>query len=160
MEEKEYISNRVEDQINWYSKKSSSCQRWYKGCRIFEIVLAVSIPLVTLLIHNNYCLKIYTAAIGLLIAIAAGLQSLNKWHENWIAYRATSENLKQEKYMYLTRAGLYSRYDDSTCFKEFASRCETIISSENINWTQLQQTECHKISHKKGDNASPSGARS
>lgn len=44
MTEEEYISQRLDNQIDWYSKKNSFCQTWYKALRVVEIIAAAIIP--------------------------------------------------------------------------------------------------------------------
>ena len=41
----EYIDQRLDAQIKWYSEKSSHAQKMYKRSQIIEIVLASSIHL-------------------------------------------------------------------------------------------------------------------
>ena len=62
--------------------------------------------------------------------------SLFNHQKNWIEYRKTSELLKQEKFMYLFKSGVYrdEKYPNIT----LVERCETMISNENINWANLQ----------------------
>lgn len=153
LNEDDYMKTRVDDQIKWYSEKSSDAQWWYKVYKRVVLLLSMSIPIAALVLKVEGCLKLYVAIAGAIIAIMEGLQSLNKYHENWISYRATSETLKQEKYMYLTKAGVYSCLSDENRFQDFAARCETIISSENINWAQSQQHECASASHRNGVNS-------
>lgn len=62
---------------------------------------------------------------------------MNKYHENWIQYRSTAEILKHEKFLYLTRSGGYK--NSSASFNELVERCESIISSENVDWVQLHK---------------------
>lgn len=38
--------------------------------------------------------------------------------------------------MYLTKTGVYNS-PDTDYFKTLVERCETIISKENLNWTNL-----------------------
>ena len=42
--EAEYLEQRLDDQINWYSKKSSANQAAYKRLRLVEIIAAAAIP--------------------------------------------------------------------------------------------------------------------
>jgi hypothetical protein len=44
MNEEEYIGNRLEDQINWYDKKSIWHQKWFKRLQVYQIIAAVLIP--------------------------------------------------------------------------------------------------------------------
>lgn len=144
MSEEEYLENRLEDQIQWYSKKSTSNQCWYKALKITDTVLALSI--VPLGYYSSLCpaIKYVCSVAGIVIAFSNLLQNLNKYHENWIQYRSTAELLKHEKHLYLTRSGGYA----SACspFNDLVERCESIISSENIDWAQLHKSEpCKKV---------------
>jgi len=44
MGEQEYFEQRLDDQINWYDKKSVFNQQRYKQLRTAEIVLSLLIP--------------------------------------------------------------------------------------------------------------------
>lgn len=65
--------------------------------------------------------------------------SLLRYQDLWTSYRHICELLKKEKYMYLTKTGVYR--DAELPFQDLVERCETIISSENINWTNLNQNK-------------------
>ena len=47
MDINEYIQSRVDDQINWYSKKSQMAQKRYKIFQTVEIIMAALIPLLS-----------------------------------------------------------------------------------------------------------------
>lgn len=40
----EYVETRLDDQIDWYDRKSQENQAWYKRLRLIEIVAAGLIP--------------------------------------------------------------------------------------------------------------------
>lgn len=40
----EYVERRLDDQINWYDRKSDANQLWFKRLRFAEIVAAAIIP--------------------------------------------------------------------------------------------------------------------
>ena len=44
MKEEEYIKDRLEKQLTWYSKESQYNQKFYKRLRLAEIVAAALIP--------------------------------------------------------------------------------------------------------------------
>lgn len=133
---KEYINDRLNDQIRWYSNKSSSAQQIYKILRLISIVLSASIPLIIGLVSINDLWQYVIGIMGVIITVIEGWLSLAKYHENWIEYRSISEFLKHEKYMYLTKTGIY-RNDDN--FKYLVERVENIISKENINWSNMNK---------------------
>lgn len=131
--ETEYVSARLDDQINWYSTKSTYCQTRHKVLRILEVVSAALIPFLSALGTNIPCTSWIVGSLGALIAICAASSGIFKFHENWIQYRATSEQLKHEKYLFLARAAPYA---DSDAFHVLVHRVEGLISKENSTWTQ------------------------
>lgn len=144
MLESEYIEKRLKDQIAWYSKKSTTNQNWYKRLKYFDNALALLIVPASYYSCSCYWLNYFVIAAGLLISFSNFLQSINKYHENWIHYRTTAELLKHEKYLYETMSGGYK--DSSNAFNLLVERCESIISSENIDWAQLNKGEpCKKL---------------
>lgn len=129
----EYIQTRVDNQIEWYDKKSISCQKKYKIAQVIKIILATLIPLLSSYSKNNWVIAIIIGIFGAGIAIAESLSKLNKWHENWIEYRATCELLLYQKYLYITKSSPYdSRLDNIDNI--FIHNIENIISSENNKW--------------------------
>lgn len=143
----QYISERLDDQINWYDKKSSWNQKRYKRLRIITISLAVMIPFLTGLIDENSkdLLKILIGVSGAMVAIIEGFQSTYKFQENWIQYRTTTESLKHQKMLFLTQSGPYAS-DDS--FSVLVENVEALISKENSDWRQNFKTKEH---NKKND---------
>src|SRR6266700_1103477 len=96
---------RLDDQIEWYDKRCAQNQRIFKLLKIVVIAAAALIPFLAGITTVPAWL---TGALGMLIAITEGVQQLNQYHANWIAYRPTSEALKHEKYLYLGKAGPYA----------------------------------------------------
>lgn len=137
MDEEAYLRERLENQIKWYSAKSKSAQNWYKWLKYLDNLLALLI--VPCSYYSDMCwwFKYAGVAAGIIIAFTNFLQSINKYHENWIQYRSTAEILKHEKFLYLTNSGGYK--DSPTAFNDLVERCESIISSENVDWAQLHK---------------------
>ncbi|KAA8710011.1 DUF4231 domain-containing protein [Lactococcus garvieae subsp. garvieae] len=140
MKEGEYLKTRLDDQLNWYDKKSQRYKKAYLFSRITSIILAILIPLFSGLAKDfGWWIFNLIAVIGAVIALIEGVSSLLKYQENWISYRTIAETLKHEKYMFLTKTGVYK--DVESPFTDLVERVETIISSENVNWANLQQNE-------------------
>jgi len=118
---------RLDDQLAWYDRKAGSNRRWYLTLRITVIVAAAVVPLFSLL---NF--KFVTSALGALIVIVEGIQQLNNFHDNWLRYRATAEDLKHEKYLYAAGAGAYRAADDAK--RLLAERVEELLSTERGRW--------------------------
>ncbi|MDH3443607.1 MAG: DUF4231 domain-containing protein [Deltaproteobacteria bacterium] len=132
MNPEEYLKNRVDDQIQWYDRKSASNQRWFRRLRIVEIVAAALIPLLAVYPGLDE-LRIVVAFLGLVIAVIAGVLGLFQFQENWTTFRSTSESLKQEKYLFLTKTEPYHQKDP---FPLFVQRVEGMMSKERSAWAQ------------------------
>ena len=123
----QYIEERLNNQIQWYSQKSQHAQKMYKIFQVTEIIIAAAIPLLSGYATDCITIAIIVGILGAIIAIIETISKLFKWHENWIEYRTTCELLKYHKYLYLTQS---SPYIDNL----FVKNIEDIISSENNQW--------------------------
>ena len=143
MDEETYIKERLDDQIDWYSNKSKLNQNCFKALRLVEIMAAAAIPFLAAYVTDSEPgMKIVIGLLGVVIALVAGIISLNKFQKIWIEYRTTSETLKHHKYLFLTKAVPYNK-DDS--FQALVQTVETLISKENSNWNNyIKQTEKEK----------------
>lgn len=142
MTEEEYLKDRLEDQINWYSNKSSACQKQYKKLRLIEMTAAALIPFLSGMGETLTPVGAWLIGIlGVMIAVSNAISALYKYHENWIEYRATSELLKHEKYLYLTACGEYA---DGDRFRNLVQRVEILISKENATWSQVASQKQEK----------------
>ncbi|GAB1263533.1 DUF4231 domain-containing protein [Aurantivibrio infirmus] len=135
LQAEDYLKQRVEDQINWYDKKSSLNQHRFKRLQMLSIIFASCIPLLTAISFKEYdtVFRFIIALLGTLIAIISGFLSLNKFQENWVEYRACAESLRREKYLYLTRSGPYAE-DEENLFALLVERCEGIMTNEQLGW--------------------------
>lgn len=143
MEEEQYLKERLDDQIKWYSQKSQWNQKRYKILRMAEIIISALIPVLIPYSNAVPYLKTIIALSGSAVAIMIGAQGLYNFHENWIEYRMVAETLKHEKFLYVTKAGVYEAVDKP--FNLLVARVESIISHENINWSQLNKTTSKKV---------------
>jgi hypothetical protein len=139
MNVEQFIKQRVDDQINWYDRKSQFNQRWYKNLRIAEIVAAAAIPFLAGNISTEIpAIQFIVGFLGFLIAVIAGVVGLYQFQERWVEYRTTCESLRHEKYLYLTKS---EPYNVQNPFPLFVQRAESLISVENTRWSQLSRTQ-------------------
>lgn len=151
MNAEEYTELRLDDQIDWYDTKSQENQTAFKTLRRSEIVAAAFIPLASGLTASipsmTLLLTLSTGLLGISIAIAAGLLALSQHQERWIEFRTTCENLKKEKYMFLTGVDPYEGKD---AYKVLVQRVESLVSKENTNWAKYMMRPEEGKSTKKG----------
>lgn len=123
---------RLEDQLNWYDRKSKYAQRWYKGLKFLQVILAIGIP-VTIHLGDNAG-KLFAAISGAVIAIIETVQHMNQYSTLWVMYRSTAERLKHEKYLFLSAAGPFKEIAESERLIVLAERVEEHVSTEHANW--------------------------
>jgi hypothetical protein len=148
MTAQEYLTDRLNAQIEWYDKESQFNQKRFKSLRILNITLSVSIPFLTALMNDdkssNNVLKIVIGFIGALIAVSEAILNLYKYHENWIQYRSTAESLKHHKYLFETKTGVYAH--EARAFSVLVDNVEGLISKENTTWIGTQAAKVQKQS--------------
>jgi hypothetical protein len=127
---------RLEDQIDWYDRKSRRAQRWFKALKVVQLVTAGLIPLIT--VFSLPAPDKLSAVLGLTILVVEGLQQLNQYQANWISYRSTCEALKHEKYLFLAQAGPYANSPQAATL--LADRIEGLISQEHAKWVSAQES--------------------
>jgi hypothetical protein len=129
------IYGRLEDQIDWYDRKSRSAQRIFKRIKIVEILGAAALPFLAGLNYPGD--RQVTGGLGVLITMLEGLLHLNQYQQNWTNYRSTCEALKHEKFVYLAHAGPYATAPDPRAL--LAERIESTVSQEHAQWASVQQ---------------------
>ncbi len=151
--ESEYLTGRVDNQIDWYNNKCAWNKKWFYRLKIGETILALLVPFLTgYLSETTIGLKIAIGLIGLLVAAIANLITLLKFQEIWIEYRTTAEALVQEKFLFTARAAIYTGAD---AFPIFVERIESILNKEHSNWSSfIKVKEKDKTAEEdKSDNA-------
>ncbi|MFI5154107.1 MAG: DUF4231 domain-containing protein [Chitinophagales bacterium] len=134
MNEEEYLKERLEGEIRWYSSNSTANKNRYQYLKTAEIIISVIIPFLTGYLKENESIKYVIGILGCMVAVIAGLLVLYKYQEKWIEYRTTTESLKHEKFMYLSGSGPY-KTDPSLA--NLVERVEYLIAKENSNWNQM-----------------------
>ena len=129
---------RLEDQINWYDRKSARQKKFFNILKVVTIVAAATIPFLVALPLDVRFSQMITAALGALIVVIEGIQQLYQLQTNWIQYRSTCESLKHEKYLFLAGAGPYAAAQNPHSL--LAERIESLVSQEHAKWASTQQT--------------------
>jgi hypothetical protein len=151
MTQDEYLSTRVDDQIEWLSRSSQGNQHRFRRLRLTEMCLAAGIPVLAAYADAHTGIRLAVAVAGALVTIIAGALALWKPQELWAQYRATAEALKREKMLLLTGS---PPYDADKAFPSFVVRVEALLGSENAAWAvQLQSQQAAPAA-----NASPPAA--
>lgn len=140
MTDQEYINDRIERQIKWYSKKSTLNKRFNIWTKSLTIIFSSLIPLFSGY-ENIFCMdsKLIIGILGVIVTILSSLIVLLKFQEKWVEYRKYSEKLKFEKYLYLMESEPYISGNRITNTKMLVSRVETILFSEKTEWEEFMK---------------------
>lgn len=145
MNEQEYLQQRLDDQLDWYDGKSGRNQANYKILRSIELVTAAMIPLSAAVFNGMPWFAWLAAGLGAIIAIASAINGLFRFQDNWIQYRTTAEQLKHEKFLFLTRIEPYSGDD---AFTLLVQRVEGLIAKETSSWAQTLKKDAEQKADK------------
>ena len=142
--EKEYITQRVNSQIDYYHKRADWCRRWFKGHRCVQILASAALPLLAI-IDDDAAIYFWRLSIefpfiagflGATITVSVSLVALNKYRERWLTYRDTEMELQRQKHLYRTKA---KPYDGENAYPVLVGTIEEIISRSHNNWHAFQQ---------------------
>lgn len=135
-----YLSSRVEDQINWYGKRSGQLKRRYRRLKALTIITGGLIPLCIVFSEKfGDGFKYLAGVFGALISIFEGISGMLKDKETFLAYRAANESLTREKMQYQSKSGKYAGATNP--FILFVESCEGIMAGENAQWVNTQAKE-------------------
>ena len=139
---KNYIKDRLEPQIKWYSSNARANKTRYQALRLTEIVFSVSLPVqVSFLQRAEPVISITIAISALTVAFSSSVLLFFKFQDKWIRYRSTAELLKREKNLFLMKAGPYEIMSEG----DFALRIEDIILQESTAWTATMLKEISRV---------------
>ena len=133
---------RLNDQLEWYDKKSGDNQRRYKQIKIAQLILAGSIPVFALV--GDVWGRWVTAILGASVAILEGLQQLGQYNNLWASYRSTAEQLKHEKFLFLAHSGPYRGLKEEDALSLLAERVEEQVSTEHAKWVSERSKQDDK----------------
>lgn len=133
MYDADYITERLEGSITRFSQISSENQKKYKQYKRTEIVIAGTIPFAIMLSAVEFveavavlriALLLYSAVGGALLAFMSNVMKISEYYDRWKNFRAKSEVLKREHFLYITQM---PPYHDVDAFPQLVDRVEEIL---------------------------------
>ena len=148
----EFMRDRLEDQINYYSKQSGKNKKKYFTSQTIIIVLGIIIPVVNFIAisgNGTTLFLLISTILASIIAFTAALSQLNKHYEIWLNYRSTLELLKREKSLYQNNAGGYANLNEVDKKRVFVERVEELLSSEHTKFFSSFQQQMDSLQYVK-----------
>lgn len=134
MNKEDYIEQRLNDQIRWYSAKSASNQKKYKNWQVVKVISALFITLLSIVVNKFEVLTIVIGILGAFIVFIESFIKIFNYEKLWLQYRTTSERLKKEKILFQTKSKPYHEED---AFEFLVQQCEDIMQNEVQGWIEL-----------------------
>lgn len=135
-----YMSNRWQDQYNYYSKKAASNKVVYQRVRLIIVLAGLAIPVLVTIPNTATWL---TAVLGLTVSAMTAVEAIYHYGDNWRAFRQAAEQLKRERVYYDAGVGRYAA-DPAAAFNAFVEHCEDIMAQESSTFfkrdEQMQQS--------------------
>lgn len=124
---------RCAEQIEWYSKHSTSAWRWFVVVQSAAVVLAAATPVLILWSSLPKALQALPAALA---SVAAGLAGTFRWLQDKTRWAYTAEALKSERVLYDTRTPPHygPRLAQEDALAVFVRRIEEISMTEVSEW--------------------------
>ncbi len=132
---KNYISNRILSQLNWYENNSKKNKKQYYFWMTVSIIMGAVIPIVSILANGKTWMKVVIAALGASVTAINSFIILHNFRDLWIIYRKNREILLQTLYCYFNNAGIFSQ-NITQQEKDIllVNICEDEISKEINGW--------------------------
>ena len=134
MDEKAYLTERVEDQLRYYESAANKAKRQHIWMQSSVIVLSVSVPVVAN-ISGWDATRALVTILAVVLAMLNGVLTFRKFGDLWLSYRTTEELLKKEKFLFETRTGPYTSGDNP--FDRFVQTIESLLSVEHERFRSL-----------------------
>jgi Protein of unknown function (DUF4231) len=136
-----YKQERLQKQIDWHSQKARHNKLQFRLYQIITLIASAIIPIINVANVGDFQTRMISSIIAGIIVVATGITQLEKYQENWILYRTSSELLKKEKYFFENNIGEYSNPDEKERNKLLVERVESIVSAETSKYFTIHQPQ-------------------
>ena len=136
------MNNRVDDQLEYFDSnaiKNQKHYRWLKRTSITCNILTTMTIALAFTVPEEF--KIYMGILALILSTI--VLATYQWEEfenfgaKWEKFRLVTEQLKSEKYMFLTNSGRYSSPQSEKNIILFVETIENIIRGTDISYFSL-----------------------
>ena len=137
----EYLIKRVDDQFAYFDSGAIKNQRRYKMLRrtaiSCNILTTMTIALTFALPGQAQWLGISALVFSTLVLATYQWEEFENYGAKWEKFRLVAEQLKSEKFLFLTRAGRYASANDEQNGRLFVETIEGIIRGTELSYFGL-----------------------
>jgi hypothetical protein len=122
-----------------FSRRAKKYMIWYYVMKFVSFVAPLTITAITSLTVENS--KYYIVFLSLLASLAVGIAGIGLFHDNWIRYRDTCEQLKSEVIQFVSDTGDYDEKSSDEKVDLLGKRVTSILKSETQEWKKEASVE-------------------
>ena len=102
MNEKEYLKNRVDNEIQKHQQLSQKEHAWFLFLKILTVILTASVSVISVFEEAYLSMLGICAITGAIASVSStsSILGIGKFHEKRSTNRTVCELLKREKYLY------------------------------------------------------------
>lgn len=135
---KQYVIDRVMDQMNFYKTKSRAYKKKYNFWMTASIIISLLIPVISIFADEGLFVKAIIALLGGGTAAITAHLRLHSYLELWSIYRNNREYLFSVLYSYFTATGTFRKLaDQAERDVLLIETCEACFNAENKQWREL-----------------------
>ena len=114
--------------FRWYHRQANRARVAYRGLGTVQLVAALFIAISAAINTPTW----FAPALGGVIALAEGIRTLFGFKDSYPTYRRTAEDLRNEAWLYVQRAGRYAAAAEPS--KLLTERVVEISHTETADW--------------------------
>lgn len=127
------VLGHLDRSYTWYNQNATRTMHNHFLIRTMQLLFASAIP-VTQILMSGIPSRATAGVLGALIAILQGTDSLHRYGEHYVAWRATAQDLLRERFLFSAQSGPYANIPQVQALALLATRVDAIEASENQQW--------------------------
>ena len=136
-----YLTERVDDQIEYFDSNALRNQKRYKFFKIAAIICNVLTTLtialaLTFITHLKF-MGIAALILSTIVLATYQVEEFCNFGTKWEKFRLVAERIKSEKYLFLNSVGAYSSIDTDEKERLFIKTIEGILQGTDISYSLL-----------------------
>ena len=140
MDIESYLTERVDDQIEYFDSNAIRNQKVYKrlkGTAIFCNIFTILTIALTLIPYFKVYMSIVALSLAMIVLATYQIEEFYNFGAKWEKFRLVAEQIKSEKYLFLNGVGTYSSGDTDLKKSLFIEKIEGIIQGTDRSYFSL-----------------------
>jgi hypothetical protein len=141
MDIESYLTERVDDQIEYFDSNAIRNQKVYKRLKgtaiVCNVLTTLTIALALTFISYLKLIGIMALILSTIVLATYQIEEFYNFGAKWEKFRLVAERMKSEKCLFLNNAGLYSSGDEDEKKCAFVEKIEGIIQGTDMSYFSL-----------------------